>query len=126
MHECVICGLYCDCDGDDLDQPAPMLCSCDHEGSGLDEDGCMIEPIPALDSMYRSQLYERIAELEAQAQQLREALRSIAINTLEAHNQQLRDALERYRRQHDGTQQDSCHCTACDKARAALAATELK
>ena len=42
MHECVICGLYCDCDGEDLDQPAPLLCSCDHEGSGLDPDGAVI------------------------------------------------------------------------------------
>lgn len=39
MHECEICGMYCDCDGEDLDQPAPLDCDCDHEGSGLDEDG---------------------------------------------------------------------------------------
>lgn len=39
MHECEICGMYCDCDCDDLDQPAPINCSCNHEGSGLDEDG---------------------------------------------------------------------------------------
>jgi hypothetical protein len=39
MHECPVCGMYCDCDGEDLDQPAPVICSCDHEGSGLDEDG---------------------------------------------------------------------------------------
>lgn len=40
MHECPVCGMYCDCDGEDMDQPAPGDCTCDHEGSGLDEMGC--------------------------------------------------------------------------------------
>ncbi len=39
MHECPDCGMYCDCDGEDLDQPAPDDCCCSHEGSGLDEYG---------------------------------------------------------------------------------------
>lgn len=42
MHECVTCGLYCDCDGEDIDQPAPMRCTCSHEGSGLDTSGSPI------------------------------------------------------------------------------------
>jgi hypothetical protein len=29
---------------EDMDQPAPDDCTCDHEGSGLDEDGCEIWP----------------------------------------------------------------------------------
>lgn len=40
MHECPECGFYCDCDGEDLDQPAPRNCSCSHEGSGLDQEDC--------------------------------------------------------------------------------------
>ncbi len=43
MHECVVCGMQCDCDGEDLDQPAPLNCSCSHEGSGLDELGLPLE-----------------------------------------------------------------------------------
>lgn len=38
MHECPECGMCCDCDGEDMDQPAPADCCCDHEGSGLNED----------------------------------------------------------------------------------------
>ena len=38
MHECVTCGQYCDCDGEDLHQEAPIDCRCSHVGSGLDED----------------------------------------------------------------------------------------
>jgi len=42
MHECPDCGMACDCDCEDLEQDAPDDCSCDHEGSRLDEFG---EPI---------------------------------------------------------------------------------
>lgn len=38
MHECPECGLYCDCDGEDMHQPAPIHCTCDHEGSGMDAE----------------------------------------------------------------------------------------
>ena len=41
-HECDICGQYCYCDCEDMDQPCPDDCTCSHEGSGLDEDGCEI------------------------------------------------------------------------------------
>jgi hypothetical protein len=43
MHECPICGQYCDCDGEDMDQEAPDDCTCEHEGSGLDELGNPID-----------------------------------------------------------------------------------
>lgn len=38
MHECETCGSYCDCDGEDLHQPAPIDCTCAHEGSGVDQE----------------------------------------------------------------------------------------
>ena len=28
MHECPECGFACDCDGEDLWQPAPAICEC--------------------------------------------------------------------------------------------------
>ena len=37
-HECPECGQYCYCDIEDHDQPAPDDCSCDHEGSGIDDE----------------------------------------------------------------------------------------
>ena len=43
MHECDICGQYCDCDQEDIDQPCPDDCTCDHEGSALDEYGMPID-----------------------------------------------------------------------------------
>ena len=43
MHECPECGQACDCDGEDTwhdwDSDEAEECICDHEGSGLDEDG---------------------------------------------------------------------------------------
>lgn len=45
MHTCPTCGQDCDCSGD-IDDAAVMSdkwiienCQCDHEGSGLDEEG---------------------------------------------------------------------------------------
>jgi hypothetical protein len=39
MHECIFCGYYCDCDGEDIDQPQTEDCThiCDDECEDDDE-----------------------------------------------------------------------------------------
>ena len=40
MHECPVCGMACDCDGEDTWMPAPTFCECEgsHEKEDEDED----------------------------------------------------------------------------------------
>ncbi len=38
MHECPWCGMECDCDGEDLSQPAPEECSHECEEEGLEDE----------------------------------------------------------------------------------------
>ena len=39
MHECPICGYECDCDGEDMSQPAPDDCRCALADAAADMDG---------------------------------------------------------------------------------------
>jgi hypothetical protein len=38
MHECSVCGTYCDCDGEDLDQPEREDHRCINPDCGSYED----------------------------------------------------------------------------------------
>lgn len=38
MHECDECGTYCDCDGEDLDQPCPSDHNCINPQCGEDDN----------------------------------------------------------------------------------------
>ena len=38
MHECTLCGFYCDCDGEDMEQPQPDDCTHDCEDPDYDEE----------------------------------------------------------------------------------------
>lgn len=41
-HECEICGMWCDCDGEDMPNPQPN--DCDHlTGGGCDADDLVDE-----------------------------------------------------------------------------------
>lgn len=37
MHECMFCGVYCDCDGEDMDNAFPPT-DCDHVCEEYDEE----------------------------------------------------------------------------------------
>lgn len=62
MHTCPICGMDCDCSGD-WDDASVMTedwvlahCQCDHDGSGLDEEGISLDdegwiPLLVLDDL---------------------------------------------------------------------------
>lgn len=58
MHECPHCGQACDCDGDDLEGPAPDDCACPcdgcaecpHAGPACDASGrCLLDAEDACD-----------------------------------------------------------------------------
>lgn len=38
MHDCKLCGLACDCDGEDHDQPQPENCRHLRADGGCDDD----------------------------------------------------------------------------------------
>lgn len=44
-HECGVCGMYCDCDGEDMHNPQPPDCEhlrrdCTEEYEEFDDDRC--------------------------------------------------------------------------------------
>lgn len=54
MHRCRYCGFYCDCDGEDHDQPSPPECphDCSPDEDG-DEDGGW-----AVDTLHSDSLWD--------------------------------------------------------------------
>jgi hypothetical protein len=43
MHECEECGMMCDCDGEDIDQPQPKDHVCINPACGADSSDCDVE-----------------------------------------------------------------------------------